>query len=51
MIIDDVMAMNIIIIYTSCTLQRSVWRNMAGSRSQKQQTRPVRRVLKRGVTL
>ena len=39
MIIDDVMAMNIIIIYTSCTLQRSAWRNMAGSRSKQRTVR------------
>ena len=37
MIINDVMAMNIIIIYKSCTLQHSAWRNMAVS-SSKQRT-------------
>ena len=40
MIIDDVMAMNIIIIiYKSCTLQCFTWRNMAGSRSKQQTVR------------
>ena len=39
MIIDDVMAMNIIIIYKSCTFQRSAWRNMAGSRSKQRTVR------------
>ena len=37
MIIDDVMVMNIIILYKFCTLQYSAWRNMTGSRS-KQRT-------------
>ena len=32
MIIDDVMAMNIVIIYKSCTLQRSACRNITVSR-------------------
>ena len=39
MIIDDVMTVNIIIIYKSCTLQRSAWRNMAGSRSKQRTVR------------
>ena len=39
MIIDDVMAMNIIITYKFCTLQCSTWRNMAGCGSKQRTVR------------